>query len=116
MGFLKGRWSSLRGLRVQIHEPSHIHFASLWITACITLHTFAMRHEAGLELSVDEFYLEGIKIMAAEKILRSSQLAEAEIRVTADEAQRDAARDIELLEGRLKRESLKNNLLAYLYV
>ncbi|KAF8592787.1 hypothetical protein K439DRAFT_1273646, partial [Ramaria rubella] len=47
VGFLKGCWSSLRGLRVQINQPTHIHFASLWITCCITLHNLAMQDEAG---------------------------------------------------------------------
>lgn len=115
MGFIKGRWSSLRGLRVQINEPLHIQFASLWITSCIVLHTFAMRYESGLELSTDEFYLEGVRIMAAEKILIAAQTTEAEAGAAVDEAQREAVRDIELLEGRLKRENLKRDLFAYLY-
>ena len=42
MGFIKGRWSSLCGLQIMINESAHIHFASLWITSCIILHTFAM--------------------------------------------------------------------------
>ena len=115
MGFIKGRWSSLRGLRILINESAHIHFASLWITSCIVLHTFAMRHEAGLELSSDEFYLEGVRIMEEERILGVAQKAAAETRATVNEEQREANREIDLLEGKLMRENLKKELFEALY-
>jgi hypothetical protein len=73
MGFIKGRWSSLCGLQILINESAHIHFASLWITSCIVLHTFVMQHEVGLELTIDEFHLEGVQIMEEEKILGVAQ-------------------------------------------
>ncbi|KAH9969955.1 hypothetical protein BJV74DRAFT_784654 [Russula compacta] len=38
IGFLKGRWSSLRGLRIYINDKRGLHYAILWITACILLH------------------------------------------------------------------------------
>jgi len=87
MGFIKGRWSSLCGLCILINESAHIHFASLWITSCIILHTFAIRHEAGLEMSSDKFYLEGIRIMEEEKKLEVTRKAAAEARAATDEGQ-----------------------------
>jgi hypothetical protein len=116
MGFIKGRWSSLCGLRIMINESAHIHFVSLWITSCIILHTFAMRHEGGLELSSDEFYLEGLRIMEEERLSGAAQKVAAEERAAADEQQREATRDIELLEGKLMRENLKKELFVALYV
>jgi hypothetical protein len=45
IGFLKGRFPSLKNLRINItDEPSHI-FATYWIAACIGLHSFAMQCE-----------------------------------------------------------------------
>ena len=115
MGFIKGWWSSLRGLHIQINEIAHIHFASLWITSCIILHTFTIWHEAGPEMSNDEFYSEGIQIMEEEKKLEVTRKAAAEARAATDEGQWEAARDIDLLEGKLMREYLKKELFAALY-
>ena len=67
MGFLKGRWSSLRGLRVHINDEDSLQFASLWITACIHLHTFAMDHKDAQFVTRDRFYKLGRKIMKREK-------------------------------------------------
>ncbi|KIJ48108.1 hypothetical protein M422DRAFT_248289 [Sphaerobolus stellatus SS14] len=60
VGFLKGRWSSLRGLRLHINNPRHIHLASIWITSCIVLHNFAMQNEEGEDVEGNEFYREGV--------------------------------------------------------
>jgi|SRR5882757_4491804 len=115
MGFLKGRWSSLRGLRISINESAHIHYASLWITSCIILHTFAIRQEAGLDMSTNEFYLEGLRIADEERVSNAAQRAAAEDRAVGNESEREALREVELLEGKLKRETLKKELFAYLY-
>ncbi|KAH7918950.1 hypothetical protein BV22DRAFT_991691, partial [Leucogyrophana mollusca] len=45
VGFLKGPWSSLRGLQLRIDHPNHLQYASLWIMTCIVLHSFAMLHK-----------------------------------------------------------------------
>ncbi|KIJ55449.1 hypothetical protein M422DRAFT_151510, partial [Sphaerobolus stellatus SS14] len=66
IGFLKGCWSSLRGLHLHIDNPTHIHLASLWITTCIVLHNFAMQHEEGENLEANEFYQEGLDLMECE--------------------------------------------------
>lgn len=45
IGFLKGWFHSLKGLRVQImNEQSH-KFATYWVAACTGLHAFAMQCE-----------------------------------------------------------------------
>jgi hypothetical protein len=45
IGFLKGRFQSLKHLCVHIlGERSH-KFATYWVAACITIHTFAMQCE-----------------------------------------------------------------------
>jgi DDE superfamily endonuclease len=45
IGFLKGRFASLKHLRINIvNEATHI-FATYWISACIGLHCFAMMCE-----------------------------------------------------------------------
>jgi hypothetical protein len=69
-----------------------------------------MRHEAGVDMSTDEFYLEGIRIMAEEAKIRTMQKATA----VEEEEQLQASRDVGLLEGKLKREKLKKNLFAHL--
>jgi hypothetical protein len=45
IGFLKGRFASLKGLRIRIlNEKSH-KFTTYWIACCIGLHAFAMACE-----------------------------------------------------------------------
>ena len=56
VGFLKGRWSSLRGLHIAITDEKSLHFATLWIIGCIHLHAFAMKHEEGQDMRRDTFY------------------------------------------------------------
>ena len=86
MGFLKGRWSSLHGLRISINKSAHIRYASLWITSCIILHTFAIRQEAGLDMSTNEFYLEGLQIVEDERASGAAQQAAAEDRAVGNES------------------------------
>jgi hypothetical protein len=99
-------------------------FAALWVTACIAVHSFAMDHEDGSKVTNDDFYIQGLGIMQAEKAAKEAELL-------AEEQARDAARaagqyvdvemvedqgdrDLNLLEGRLKREELKKALLQYI--
>jgi hypothetical protein len=53
--------------------------------------------------------------MEEERILVAAQKAAAETRAAANEVEREAARDIDLLEGKLMRESFKKELFATLY-
>lgn len=45
IGFLKGRFQSLKSLRVNIIDERSHKFATYWIAACIVVHTFALRCE-----------------------------------------------------------------------
>ena len=58
IGFLKGRFPSLRGLRLQINNAKMHRIATYWVAVCIAIHTFAIRVE-GEEWGVeDEGYLD----------------------------------------------------------
>lgn len=46
IGFLKGRFHSLKGLRVSIINEETHKVATYWIAACIGVHAFAMQCEA----------------------------------------------------------------------
>lgn len=114
VGFLKGRWSSLRGLRIAINSEQHLQFASLWVTTCILLHTFAMHFEEGQWVSSNQFYKEGEEIMAEERESRQEWLAAREAAADAAEGELELDEEIELLEGKLKREELKKKLFDWL--
>jgi hypothetical protein len=53
IGFLKGRFQSLKGLRINIIDEMTHKFATYWVVSCIGLHAFAMKCEAD-ERGVDE--------------------------------------------------------------
>lgn len=114
IGFLKGRWSSLRGLRICINNEKSIQYATLWITACIHLHMFAMDHEDGTFISRDRFFRQGLNIMRQERAMREEWEAEQGAHAEILEIEREVSQDISLLEGKLKREELKEELFTYL--
>ncbi len=45
IGFLKGRFQSLKGLRVRIRDERSHKFATYWVVACVAIHSFAMACE-----------------------------------------------------------------------
>ena len=65
IGFLKGRFHSLKHLRLRISNESSHKFATYWIAACIGIHAFAMqcedeeREDADSDFE-DPFIAEGI--------------------------------------------------------
>ena len=69
MGFLKGRFHSLKSLRVNINSSQRHIFATYWVSACIGLHSFALkceadeREKAGNATSVEDhpFIQEGLE-------------------------------------------------------
>jgi len=69
IGFLKGRFNSLRGLRIQINSQRNLAFASLWIVACIVVHNFALKREraGGTDFDSDDFFAEGLRIIREEQ-------------------------------------------------
>lgn len=61
MGMLKGRWSLLRGLRVQISTAEDHLLALAWIKICLILHNLIIDIEhGGLEGIDEEFLREGL--------------------------------------------------------
>lgn len=114
MGFLKGRWSSLRGLRVAISNEKLLHFATLWIIGCIHLHAFAMKHEEGQDMRRDKFYQNGQKYQKKQQKLERKWRRQQRRQQAENEEELDKSDDVELLEGKLKREELKDAIIAYL--
>lgn len=96
-------------------KPTHLQYATLWITTCILLHAFAMEHEGDVDMSNDKFFQKGKELMDRERQERAARLVTREEQAAVDKALRDTDRDIELLEGKLKREGLKEKLFAFLY-
>jgi hypothetical protein len=45
IGFIKGRFQSLKGLRVNIKDEKTHKFATYWVAACVGVHAFAMQCE-----------------------------------------------------------------------
>lgn len=45
IGYLKGRFQSLKELRVQISGPPDFAYATLWIKSCIIIHSFCQDYE-----------------------------------------------------------------------
>ena len=68
IGFLKGRWSSLRCLPVCIDNSEGLRYATLWVSACVYLHAFAMNHEDGRFYSQDQFYKDGQAYVKEQRI------------------------------------------------
>jgi hypothetical protein len=42
-------------------------FAAMWVTACITVHSFAMDYKDGSKVANNNFYIQGLDIMQLEK-------------------------------------------------
>jgi hypothetical protein len=111
VGYLKGRFPSLKGLRLRIDNRDHQLFATTWIIACMVVHNFCIEHEhmaAAFELDI--FFQEGRRIMAED---RQANGAPDEDDADMDSIVRADARDIELLEAQIKREKLKKALFDF---
>lgn len=114
VGFLKGRWPSLRGLRVRINNEKSLQYATLWITTCIHLHMFAIDHEDGAFVSGDTFLKQGLKIMREERNMQREWEVKHAEHAAEMEGECEETHDISLLEGKVKREELKEELFKYL--
>jgi len=96
VGYLKGRFQSLKGLRQQIkNETDHLR-AVEWIRACIVIHTFIHETEFGNE---DADWEE--EIVAAG--LSSDESSSSDDNRVAAEVRRESA-------GQRKRRKVKENL------
>lgn len=58
IGFLKGRFPSLKGLRLQINHADMHRIATYWVSVCIAVHTFCFRIEREEHGDDDQSYLD----------------------------------------------------------
>lgn len=114
VGYVKGRWASLRGLRVSIKGERGIQYATLWIITCIHLHAFAMRHERGEDLSRDKFFRRGRRYQKKQRHIERRWRRDRQENMTNIEDGLDVDDDVELLQGKIKRETLKEELFKYM--
>lgn len=101
MGYLKGRFSSLRGLRQQIGDATDHKRALTWVKTCIIIHTLISFVEEGDEDGefMDELVREGTDIPG-------------DVIGQADIDQSDTARETQ---GQRKRTELKTMLFDSIY-
>lgn len=99
IGYLKGRFQSLKELRVRIRSAEDLAFATAWINACIVLHTFCMDQE----LEINEGWL------------RDGQKHEYRLRIMPSHSSTPIqSKDITLTERKQARKNLKRLLLEAL--
>ena len=102
--YLKGRFQSLKELRIQIHGPEDVTFAMAWVNACIVLHSFYLDDE----LEVQRDWLEnGVRFERELREDRDPGMNEAPATTLKEAAGRKAT----LQKGKKVRELLKNKLL-----
>jgi len=71
IGYLKGRFQSLKSLRVNIRDETSHKFATYWVAACVAIHSFSMECEAK-EQSDDEDGVADVDPFIAEGLSSSS--------------------------------------------
>lgn len=108
IGFLKGRFHSLKNLRLDIRDEKTHKIATYWVAACIGIHSFAMRCEAeeGAKDDSDDsfedpFIAEGLSSSSESDEDRSVPISEP----------RGTGGRVRLLAAKARRESLKRRLL-----
>ena len=116
MGYLKGRWSSLRGLRLRIDNRNAKSITSIWIMTCIHLHNFAIAHERGMNHEADDFFVEGQRLIQKEQEERNAwNIRQANTTSQEKLGNDDGSNEaVGLLEGKIKREELKAALFEYI--
>jgi len=118
IGFLKGRFQSLKNLRINIKDEDTHKFATYWVIACIGLHSFAMTCEAEERVrdgqddtdaaDRDPFVQEGLSSDS------DSSSSENSPEVGQRTSGRRGQRATTLANGRKKRQQLKRRLLRHL--
>jgi hypothetical protein len=101
IGYLKGRFASLQGLRISIRSLRHIDYLGAWITAAICVHNFALTMERFESYEQDVLFEEGREAM---------ELARREC---FENERREGFLEGGLPEGKKRREELKQALLDY---
>lgn len=107
IGYLKGRFQLLKGLRVAIVDKASHKFATYWVLACIAVHNFALDREQEDHGNVD--MLQSDPFMEAEEDSDSSEdLDVHERRVEQTVVQTRSRR---LRAAKVRREDLKRVML-----
>lgn len=105
MGALKGRWQSLRGLRIVINRKRDHDLACKWIRMCIVLHNLVIDVEG--EEWAQYYYQQvprerdGHEDRAVDDILGDEQAAEAE--AAADAKRRGLVQDYAIYKDEVRR-------------
>lgn len=73
-----------------------------------------MDYEDGSNVAMDTFFNEGQRIVEEEAANKEAWRAAMEEQMGVEEVEREADRDLALLQGRLKREELKQVLFQFL--
>lgn len=109
---MKGRFSSLKGLRVQIRSKEDHKFATQWIVACVSVHAFAMDHEAMLRAQRGEDEDSAVQDPFVQEGIDDGIRFEQEI--NADDDVDAQTRRNRLSAGKAKREELRDMLFESL--
>jgi hypothetical protein len=88
IGYLKGRFQSLRELRLQLNSEEDVVYSTLWIQACIILHCFCLDHELGN--MQEDFYTEGKDFEKAQH--KAQRQAQREARAAQEQGRRQHGR------------------------
>jgi len=105
IGFLKGRFQSLKSLHINIKDDLSHKFATYWVVACIGVHNFALKVEAEEKDDSDSDYQDPF---VAEGLTDSSDDENTILRDTVPRTQR--ARATTLAAGKRRRNQLKSRL------
>lgn len=106
IGYLKGRFQSLKELRIRINSPEDVTYASCWIQSCIILHAFSIDNE--LETN-EEWLSDGV---TWERDVRAAVRQQDERGEDLSSAAQTNHRYQPLRAGGLARESLKRKFLV----
>jgi hypothetical protein len=98
IGYLKGRFQSMKELRVQIKNQNDFKYAIAWINTCIALHAFCVNDE---ESDQQDFFEDGVAHEQEERRLLGEETSAEDTR----------ERDVSLAIGKARREELKGVLL-----
>lgn len=93
IGFLKGRFASLKHLRVHIKNEKSHKFATYWIASCVGIHAFSMRCEAeessNHDVMEDPFINEGLSSSSSSDNVVPAHQGSSSVRLQAAKACRE---------------------------
>jgi len=121
IGYLKGRFPSLRELRLAIRCKEDLEMLAIWLHTCIIIHSYAIDVEKSMDIYQDEFLVSGIEgqpetggegdDVRGEDMLVETREVENQVQRTTSQR---VTRDINMWKGRALREKLKSELISSL--